>query len=138
MRHRLCFWRHHSRFQVYLTVNGTKHLLNPNRKNYMTTIITMGHVLNMKLTVLDQHGNPMLAPVTFDAPPGWSNTTPATETVVASADGQSAVATPVAPGTDTISVTCSIGGQSFSAALAVEVDPEPQVATSIRIDATVA
>ena len=79
----------------------------------------------------------MLTPVTFDAAPVWANTTPATETLSAAADGQSATGTPVAPGADLISVSFTIGGVPFSATLAVEVDAAPQVPTSAVIVATV-
>ena len=95
----------------------------------MTILVTMGQTLNMKLTVLDQHGNPMAGAVAFDTAPGWTNSNPEVETVTAAPDGQSAVGAPVAPGSDTVSV---------SAILNVVVNPEVQVATSIRIDATVA
>ena len=104
----------------------------------MTIIVTMGQTLNMKLTVLDQHGNPMAGQVVFDAAPGWTNSNPEVETIAAAADGQSAVGTPVAPGSDVVTVGASINGQAFSATLDVVINPEVQVATSIRIDATVA
>ena len=125
------------RFFVFLTVNETRVLLHPNEENFMTTILTMGHKLGLSIQVLDQNGNPMLTPVTYDAPPAWTNTTPATETIAASADGQTALGTPVAPGTDTVSVSFSIGGKSFSATLAVEVDAAAQVPTSAVIVAAV-
>ena len=103
----------------------------------MATTITLGHKLSLALQVLDQNGNPMLATVAFDAVPTWANTTPATETLLASGDGQSATATPVAVGPDTISVSCIIGGKTFTATLSVEVDPAAQVPTSIVIVPTV-
>ncbi len=103
----------------------------------MATILTMGHKLGLQLQVLDQNGNPMLSAVAFDAVPAWSNTTPTTETLVAAADGQSAVGTPVAPGTDTVSVSFTIAGVPFSATLAVEVDAAPQVPASAVIVPTV-
>ena len=104
----------------------------------MTILVTMGQTLNMKLTVLDQHGNPMAGAVAFDTAPGWTNSNPEVETVTAAPDGQSAVGAPGAPGSDTVTVNASIGGQVLSAILNVVVNPEVQVATSIRIDATVA
>ena len=104
----------------------------------MTILVTVGQTLNMKLTVLDQHGNPMAGQVVFDAIPGWTNSNPEVETIVAAADGQSATGTPIAAGSDVITVGASVNGQAFSATLNVVVNPEVQVATSIRIDATVA
>ena len=137
-------WRRHHfhnhgkrRFFAFLKINDTSILLHPNEENFMTTVLTIGHKLGLALQVLDQNGNPMLTPVTFDAAPVWANTTPATETLSAAADGQSATGTPVAPGADLISVSFTIGGVPFSATLAVEVDAAPQVPTSAVIVATV-
>ena len=103
----------------------------------MSTIVTVGHKLALAIAYLDANGNPMLATPTPDSPPAWSNTTPATETLVAAADGLSAVATSVAPGTDAVSLMVVVGGVSFSASLAVEVDAAPQVLTSVAIVPTV-
>ena len=86
---------------------------------------------------LDADGNPMLTTPTPDSPPVWSNTTPATETLAVAADGLTAVATSVAVGTDSISVTDIVGGQTFSASIIVNVGAKPQVLTSIQIAATV-
>jgi len=103
----------------------------------MDTQVSLGHVINMVIDFLDQNGNPMLTPQVVDSPPIWSNTTPATETLVASADGLQAVATPVADGVDTISVTAMVGGKQFGATLNVNVAPAPQVLSSIVITPTV-
>lgn len=99
--------------------------------------LSIGHVFEMEIEVLDQRGNPMVTPPVFDAPPVWTDTTPATETVAAAANGQSATGTPIAPGTDTVSTSFTIGGKAFSASLNVEVDAAPQVPTSAIIIATV-
>lgn len=101
------------------------------------TTVTLGHNIGLSLTVLDQNGNPLLTPPTFDAPPVWTNTTPATETLKVAADGATAEADTVAAGTDVISVDAKIGGVDFTATLAVEVDAAPQVPTSLVINATV-
>ena len=103
----------------------------------MATILTIGHTLSLQLQVLDQNGNPMLTVPVYDAVPVWTNTTPETETLSVAADGQTAVGTPVAVGTDVVSVNFSIGGKSFSASLGVEVDAAEQVATSAVIIPTV-
>jgi len=101
------------------------------------TQVTVGHQLALSILFLDQRGNPMLTAPTPDAAPSWSNSTPATETLAAAADGLSAVATTVAPGTDTVSLSVVVGGVTFSATLGVEVDAEPQVLTSVGIQAEV-
>ena len=95
--------------------------------------VTVGHQIACSISYLDQNGNPMLVTPTPDSPPVWANTTPATETIVPSADGLTCQATTVAVGTDVISVTDIVAGVSFSATLAVNVTAVPQVLTSIAI-----
>jgi hypothetical protein len=102
-----------------------------------STILSIGHTLDLSFEILDQNGNVMLTPPAPDSAPAWSNTTPASETIVAASSGLTAVGTPVAPGNDIVSVNFTIGGKAFSASLAVEIDPAPQVATSAVIIATV-
>ena len=80
----------------------------------------------------------MLTPPTPDAPPVWTNSTPATGTLVAAADGSSAVETAIAVGTDVISVAATVGGKAFTATQGVTVTAAPQVLTSIGILTTVA
>lgn len=103
----------------------------------MSTQVSVGHTIALALAFLDQHGNPMLTDVKADAPPVWTNSTPATETVVAPPDGMSALATPLAVGSDTISVAFSVGSVKFGAALDVNVIAEVQVLTSVNIVPTV-
>jgi hypothetical protein len=104
----------------------------------MDTVVTLGHIINLAVTFLDQNGNPMLKQPAADAPPLWSNTIPGTETIVASADGMAAVATPVAVGVDTINVAAIVGGKTFTATLNVQVTAAvAQVLTSVSIVPTV-
>ena len=139
MSHRFhWFFRRHAHPVVILMVHGVAIKLIPHQEIVMATILTVGHKLNLAVAFFDQNGNPMLTAPTVDAAPAWSNATPATETIVASADGLSCVGTPVAPGTDTVSLSLTVGGVAFSATLAVEVDAAPQVLTSVGITATVA
>lgn len=99
--------------------------------------VNIGHTMALSIIYLDQNGNPMLANPVLDTKPVWTNSTPATETLAPSADGTTAVATTVAVGTDTITLQVASGGKSFNATLAVEVDPAPQVLTSVSINSTV-
>src|SRR5271154_4010124 len=78
-------------------------ILRPAR-TIMSTTVNLGHTISMSIAFLDQNGNPMLTTPTPDSPPVWTNTTPATETVAAAANGLTAVATPVAVGTDTVNL----------------------------------
>jgi len=112
-------------------------ILNPAQKEKVMITETIGHSIHFVITVLDQSGNPFLSQPAFDSPPVWSQTTPATESLVVAADGASADSVSAAVGTDSISVTAIVGGVTFSASVAVEVDAVPQIASAIRIDGTV-
>jgi hypothetical protein len=97
--------------------------------------VTVGHKLALTIVYLDANGNPMLTAPVLASPPTWANTTPATETLVASADGLSASTTALAPGTDAVSLSVVVGAATFTASLSVEVDAAPQVLTSVSINA---
>lgn len=101
------------------------------------TDVTLGHSIALSIEYLDQNGNPMLTPVTPDAPPAWANSTPATETLTVAPDGNTATANTVAVGTDVISLALKVAGADFSATLGVNVTAVPQVLTSIAIGAAV-
>ena len=98
---------------------------------------TVGHKVNCSIGYLDQNGNPMLTTPTPDAPPGWENTTPSGETLVASPDGNTAETTTLTVGADLISLSLLVGGQAFTATLAVTVEATPQQLTTIVINAVV-
>jgi len=101
----------------------------------MAAPVTMvvGHTDNMSIAFLDQHGNPMLVPPVPDSPPTWTQTTPATATLAVAADGMSATETALAPGSDVVTLTVTVGGATFSATLPLSVSPEAQVLTSVDI-----
>lgn len=101
------------------------------------TTVTVGHSIALSIKFFDQNGNPMLTAPAPDAPPIWSNTTPATETLKPAADGLTCEADALAAGSDTVSLSLMVGGKAFSATLAVTVEAEPQVLTSVAIDAVV-
>lgn len=119
----------HRRYVTYLTPNRRTHLSN--------VIVTVGHTVSFTLVFLDQNGNPMLTTPTPDAPPAWTDTTPATGTLTAAPDGLSASEVTTAVGGDTVSVSLAVGGTSFSASIGVTVQAAPQVLTSVDILATV-
>ena len=101
----------------------------------MASPVTMvvGHTDNMTIAFLDQHGNPMLIPPVPDSMPTWTQTNPETATLTVAADGMSAAEVAVAPGTDVVTLTVTVGGSTFSAALPLTVSPEAQVLTSVDI-----
>src|SRR5260221_4975806 len=112
---------HHGRpvFVVFVVRGKFGVLLKPNEELIIMTDITLGQGLDLSISYLDQNGSPMLTTPAPDAPPTWSNTTPATETIALSADGLTAHATTVAPGSDTISVSVVVGGATYAATLGV-------------------
>jgi len=99
--------------------------------------INVGHTDTFTIQQNDANGNPMQpdAIVPWDSPPQWSNSPSAAgvDTFVVSADGTSAVLTATAPGSDSVSVTATAGGKSFSASVMVTITAAPQVLTSISI-----
>lgn len=134
--HHLRHHKHHHR-HVVLFVNGVGTILNQHERTKIMLELSLGHKVECTLVVLDQNGNPLLTPVAFATPPVWSNTTPATETILPSADGLTCEGTLLVVGTDVINVSATLPGGSapVQASVAVTVDPAPQVATSIRVDA---
>jgi hypothetical protein len=132
--------RHHIRVLFSVAVSDEPLfaiILEPGKRVHTMTKVTVGHKIALSISYLDANGNPLLTTPTPDSPPTWANTTPATETLVASADGLSANTTALAPGTDAVSLTVVVGGATFSASLSVEVDAVPQVLTSVAINAVV-
>ncbi len=99
-------------------------------------VVTVGHTVNYSIEFLDAAGNPMLVTPTPDSPgPVWSNTAPTVDTLTG--NGLTATDVAVAAGSDTISVSLSVGGTQFSAQIAETVNAAPQVLTSIKIIGTV-
>ena len=100
--------------------------------------VTVGHSAALSIIYQDQNGNPMLTTPTPDSPPTWADapSAPGVDTFVANADGTAALSAN-APGTDSVTATVVVGGVSYTASLAVEVDAVPQVLTSIAINAVV-
>ena len=105
----------------------------------MTTSVTVGHTITMTIGYFDAAGNPPpagQAPVP-DSPPQWSNSAPSVETLAASADGLTCVATVIAAGADTITVTAVVGGKTYTAVLDVSAAAAPFALDHIAINAVV-
>lgn len=121
--------RHHDRhYEIFLT---------PNRRSKLANVtVSVGHTVDFALVFLDQNGNPMLVTPTPDTPPTWTDTTPATGTLTPAASGLTAQESALAVGTDTVSVTLTVGGVSFSASIDLTVQAAPQVLTSVQITGT--
>ena len=104
----------------------------------MTALNTVGAKvpLGFAIAFFDQNLQPMLTTPTPDSPPTWTNTTPASETLAVAADGETATATAVAAGTDAVNTNVIVGGNTFTATIAVTVSAQPQVLTSVQIVVT--
>ena len=101
-------------------------------------IVTVGHTVSFELVFLDQNGNPMLTTPVPDAPPTWTDTTPATGTLTVAPSGLSASEIANVVGSDTVNVALAVGGTSFAGTIDLTVQAVPQVLTSVQIAATVA
>ena len=133
--HRRPHHHHRRHLRVALVVNGYFHELSAHRRTYIMDQLTVGHSDTMTIEYLDQNGNPMLAPVTPDSPPTWTNTpaSPPVDTFTVSPDGSSAVLAATAPGADTVNLSVTVAGKTFTASLGVAISAAPQVLTSVAI-----
>lgn len=110
----------------------------PNGEIKMNPVtVSIGHTVNCSIVFLDQSGNPMLITPTPDAPPTWTDTTPATGTLTTVPGGLTATELAVAAGGDTITVSLAVAGVNFTASVPVIVSPAPQTLTSIQIATSV-
>jgi hypothetical protein len=126
--------RHHRHVRVVLNLGGTFAVeLKPKETIHAMTTLNVGQTSHNTLEFLDNAGNVISA--TPDSPPQWTGSDSAVETLTVAADGLSADAAAIAAGTDQISVTVSVGGQSFSADV---TDTVSVPVASVRIAQTVA
>lgn len=121
--------RQRRRYITFLTANR--------RTNLSNIVVTVGHTVTFTLVFLDQNGNPMVTTPVPDAPPTWTDTTPATGTLTPGLSGLTATELATGVGADTVNVALAVGGTSFSASIDVTVQDVPQVLTSVQIAATV-
>lgn len=91
--------------------------LSPRETIHMAFALNVGQTIDFSIRYLDTTGVEMTTPPKADSTPSWGNLHPDIETLTASGDGLTATATGVAAGTDTIQVSLSVGGQSFTATL---------------------
>jgi hypothetical protein len=140
-RHTHRRYRNHHRHipVVIFAVNGVAIRLHPYIRIRLMITVNVGHEVLCTIEQLDQNGNPMLTAVVADSPPSWSDTpaTPPVDTFTPAADGSSATLVATAVGTDTVNVSASFGGKTYTASLAVTIAAAPQVLTSIAIDGVV-
>ena len=104
----------------------------------MAETMNVGQSITFSIEYRDQDGKKMETPPTPDAAPVWANTNPLAETLTASLDGNTAVATGIAAGSDTARVQLMVGGVSYEATDDVTVNAvvPTQTLTSIGIVAS--
>lgn len=97
--------------------------------------VNVGHPVKNTIQYLDQHGNPMLTPPVLTMPPVWTNSpSPAgADTLTVSPDGTEADLAALEVGVDTLSLTVTVGAQTFMATVGIIIAAEPQVLTSVAI-----
>ncbi len=112
--------------------------LIPKGTVHMAATQDVGQTTSFSIAYFDQNGQPMAATPTPDAPPSWSQSDPAVDTLTASADGNTATALGIAAGSETIEVDLAVGGQSFKATIDMVVNAvvPTQILASIGIVAS--
>ena len=134
-RHR----RHHHHIRVALVINGDFAVeLIPNGVIHMSYTLDVGKTENLAIEYLDQNGQPMVPTPTPDSPAAWSQLDPTIQDLTAAADGNTATATGLKAGSDTLQLTVIVGGQTFVATMDAVVNAvvPAQTLTSVNIVAT--
>lgn len=111
----------------------------------MNLSLSPGHHAALSFTILDQNGNPFVAPPVPIQPPVWTNTmlTPPIDTLAAASDSLTAQLSANAPGGDTVTLSLDVpdpvSGNPIGliALLPVTISAAPQIPTSLVINAVV-
>lgn len=129
--HSIHFRRHRRRHRdrVILVVGNFAVELIPEESIHMATEINVGQTLPLSIRYLDTTGQPMGTPPTPDAPPAWTQTTSADDTLTPATDGLSATALGLEAGSDVVNLTLAVGGVSFTATLDVTINAVVPVQT---------
>ena len=133
--HRRYRWHNH-RIRVILVRNEFAIELIPNGVIHMAEIQNVGQSISFSIEYRDQNGKKMDTAPTPDAAPVWANSNASVETLVAAADGSSAVATGIAAGSDTVRVQLMVAGTPYEATDDVTVNAVVPTLTSIGIVAS--
>jgi len=131
--------RHRRNIRVILVVDGYAFELHPHWRICLMIQVNVGHSVDCSIEYLDQNNNPMLTTPIPDSPPTWTDTpaTPPVDTFTVAPGGLTAVLAATAPGADTVNLSVTVGGQTFTATLGVAISAVPQVLTSVQIQGTV-
>lgn len=132
--------RHHHHIRVALVIGNVAVELIPNGVIHMAYTLDAGKSENLAIEYLDQNGSPMAVAPVPDSPPAWAQTNPSAESLTPAADGNTAVATGLAAGSDTIQLTVMVGGKSFQATVDATINAvvPSQTLTSVGIVASAA
>jgi hypothetical protein len=141
LHHRLAYARPRHHVRVGLMINGEIFELHPNRRICIMENfpLNVGHTLDLVIVFLDTNGNPMLTQPTLDAPAMWTDgpSGSGVDTLTVAPDTLSAAMAALGPGTDTVSVSLSVGGKAFSATAGATITNAPQILGSIELQGTV-
>jgi hypothetical protein len=135
-----CWWhphRKHRRQRVHpvLRIGNVAVELIAWETIHMALTENVGQTSTLSIHYWDATGAEITAPV-LDSPASWSQTTPATDTLTASADGNSATVVGLAAGSDTVQVQVMVGGKQFSATIDVTVAASAPALDHITIEAS--
>lgn len=124
---------------VALMVGGVGVFLDHEKRTFIMTTLNVGHQDAMSILYFDTNGNPMLVTPVPDSPPVWTNvpSDPPVDTFTPSPDGMTAVIVATAPGADTVSVSLTVGGKTFTGSMAFQFSAAPQELGSIGINSVV-
>ena len=122
-------WRHK---KIIIFEPGVTHVAT-------TDSVNVGHQIAFSINYVDTNGNPMLTPVTPDSPPTWTDAPSAAgvDTFTSSADGTTALLLATAAGSDTVSLSVTVGGVTFTASDLVTISAAPQVLGGVEITSVV-
>ncbi len=135
----------HSRLALVVTTTRRRHgsyrrhkrihILQPGRTVHMADSVSVGHQIAFSIEYVDTAGNVMLTPVTPDSPPTWTDApaTPPVDTFTVAADGSTALLMASAAGSDTVSLSVTVGGVTFSASDLITITAAPQVLGGVNI-----
>ena len=103
----------------------------------MSDTVTVGHSIDFSIEYVDTNDNPMLTPVTPDSPPTWTDVAGSPDTFTVSADGTTAVLQATGAGSDTVGLSVTVGGVTYTASDLIAINAPPQILGGVQIVAVV-
>ena len=136
--HSLRWRRHRHHIRVILIVGNVAVEIPADGVIHVATSLNVGQTVPLSISYLDQNGQPMVPTPTPDSPAAWSQLDPTIQDLIAAQDGNTATATGLKAGSDTLQLTVIVGGQTFVATMDAVVNAvvPAQTLTSVNIVAT--